>query len=76
MRGWQWNNAWYISQERPVTNIGMKESLQQRNIPYYQAQELLTPLSEDKPSQPVEIVETIMKKMPRDETHPLWQVLI
>ena len=76
MRGWQWNNAWFISQERPVTNIGMKESLQQRNIPCYQAQELLTPLSEDKPSQPVEIVETVMKKMPHDETHPLWQVLI
>ena len=24
MRSWQWNNAWYIAQERPIYPIGMK----------------------------------------------------
>ncbi len=25
VRNWQWNNAWYLNQERPVQNLGLKE---------------------------------------------------
>jgi hypothetical protein len=25
VRNWQWNNAWYTCQERPVQNLGLKE---------------------------------------------------
>ena len=74
MRGWQWNNAWYISQDRPVTKIGMKEALNERNIPCYQAEELLSPTHKMEPFTPIEIVETIKNKLPKDESHPLWQV--
>jgi len=73
VRSWQWNNAWYISQERPVTNIGMKESLQERNIVCYNPGDLLSPIHEQVSLPPVSIVETIKKKIPKDETHPLWQ---
>jgi len=73
VRGWQWNNAWYISQDRPVTKIGMKESLMERNIPCYQAEELLSPTHKMEPFTPIEIVETIKNKLPKDESHPLWQ---
>lgn len=73
VRGWQWNNSWFISQERPVVNIGMKESLEQRSVACHQVEELLSPLHANKPFKPIEIVETVMKKIPKDETHPLWQ---
>jgi len=73
IRSWQWNNLWYISQERPVTNIGMKETLQERNINCFQPEELLSPLYEQRNLSGIKIVETVKNKIAKDERHPLWQ---
>ena len=74
IRSWQWNNLWYISQERPVTNIGMKETLQERNINCFHPEELLSPLYEQRNLSGIKIVETVKNKIAKDERHPLWQV--
>ena len=74
MRNKDWNNLWYLGQERPVVNIGFKEALEQRGVPSYKPDELLSPLHENNRSDHVETVETRMKKLPKDENHPLWQV--
>jgi len=73
MRNKDWNNLWYLGQERPVVNIGFKEALEQRGVPSYKPDELLSPLHENNRSDHVETVETRMKKLPKDENHPLWQ---
>jgi len=73
LKSWQWNNAWFISQERPVTKIGLHESLQERNIPLYKAEECLTPIHEIEPFIAPEIPETRLEPFPQNETHPLWQ---
>jgi len=73
VRSWQWNNAWYISQERPVTKIGMKEALSERNIACFQPEDLMSSIYEKRHLTPVEIVETMKNKVPKDENHPLWQ---
>jgi len=73
VRSWQWNTAWYLNQDRKIINLGMKESLMERNMEIHQLEDLYSPIIQTKPKPPVEIVETVMKKIPHDENHPLWQ---
>jgi len=56
-----------------VTNIGMKETLQERNINCFQPEELLSPLYEQRNLSGIKIVETVKNKIAKDERHPLWQ---
>ena len=57
-----------------MTNIGMKETLQERNIACFQPEELLSPLYEQRNLSGIKIVETVKNKIAKDERHPLWQV--
>lgn len=73
VRNWQWNNAWYLGQERPVENLGLKEALLERNIPVYTADEIISPIM---PEREIDVVipPPIQLTAPeKDETHPLWQ---
>jgi len=74
VRDWQWNNAWFLSQERPVKNIGFKTALEERNIPVSKPEDFLTPIyGESSPPERVDLVETSLGQLARDDTHPLWQ---
>ena len=33
VRSWQWNNAWYLAQERPIYPMGFKEAVLDRGLP-------------------------------------------
>lgn len=72
VRNWQWHNSWQIQRERSVTNHGFKEALIERGVAIDNAEDLFTPIC---PSdlEVVDLVETIEKKLPKDENHPLWQ---
>jgi len=56
-----------------VYNIGMTEALVQRDIPVYKAQDILSPVHDSGEEEILEIPETKLKQLPRDENHPLWQ---
>ena len=58
-----------------MTKIGMKEALNERNIACFQPEDLMSSIYEKRHITPVEIVETMKNKVPKDENHPLWQVL-
>lgn len=73
VRNWQWNTAWYLNQERRVLNMGMKEALEERRIPVYSQEEVVSPVHPPEPRAEVDIVETRLGPVPRDESHPLWQ---
>ena len=36
VRSWQWNNAWYLAQERPVYPLGLASALEERGEGRYQ----------------------------------------
>jgi len=73
VRNWQWHNSWQIQRERKVQNFGLKESLLERGVAVENAEDLLTPIIPEEKLEPVDLVETIEKRLPRDENHPLWQ---
>lgn len=73
VRNWQWNNNWYLQQERRVFNIGMKEALTGRSVPVHRAEDLLTPAHPLMARCEVEPNETVLEAPARDHTHPLWQ---
>ena len=73
VRNWQWNNAWYLNQERKVFDIGQKAAAEARGIPVYKPEELFSPLHTFPPNPRFQTVETAQVAGSRDESHPLWQ---
>ena len=49
VRSWQWNNAWYLGQERPVYPLGMAQVLEERGIPLHQPENLLSDIHQTEP---------------------------
>jgi len=72
VRNWQWNNAWYLNQERKVNSLGMREALAERDIPIYEHKDLLSPAHPYDPEEPIESIETVLKPLPKDSSHPLY----
>jgi len=72
LRNWMWNNSWYLGQERPVRNFNIKESLEERSIPIHQLDDLLSPIHYQDPPPPIHL-DTRIKELKRDCTHPLWK---
>ena len=73
VRSWQWNNAWYLGQERPVYPLGMASALEQRGIPLHQPETLLTDIHSTPDQPPVSITPNKLPLLERDSSHPLWQ---
>ena len=73
VRSWQWNNAWYLGQERPVYPLGMGDALEQRGIPLHQPETLLTDIHQSEPRPHIHITPTKLSLLERDRDHPLWQ---
>jgi len=71
VRNWQWNNAWYLNQERQVWGMGMKEALADRNIPVYDQKDILSPVHPPEPFEDLQLEETVLKSLPKDSSHPL-----
>jgi len=71
VRNWQWNNAWYLNQERRVWGMGMKEALSDRDIPVYDQKDILSPVHPLTPNEPLNLPETVLKALPKDSSHPL-----
>lgn len=67
----QWNNHWFLQQERTVQNFGMVESLVQRGIPVCKPEEICSPVVE-RNREKFEFDPTQLKSLPRDSNHPLW----
>ena len=59
VRNWQWNNSWYIAQERPIYQFGMKEAVMRRGIPLQKPEDILSDFHG--PDEPVHIVRTNQK---------------
>ncbi|XP_023338810.1 uncharacterized protein LOC111709391 [Eurytemora carolleeae] len=77
VRNWQWNNSWYLQQERPVKNYKIKEALLERSIPVYTADELISPflpMADNLPSNEEMFDDTRKKELKRNEDHPYWKV--
>ena len=94
IRSWQWNNAWYLAQERPVWPLGFKESILKRGMALHQPevgmlfsstyflgkgfntlyfQDIISGIHEPCEYPKIELTETKLKGIPRDENHPLWK---
>ena len=73
VRSWQWNNAWYLAQERPVYPLGLAAALEQRGIPLHQPESLLTDIHNTAPQPPVKVEFSQLGALERDSDHPLWQ---
>jgi len=72
VRNWQWNNAWYLNQERRVWGMGMKEALADRDIPIYDQKDVLSPIHPMEPKLDLDVPETVLKPLPKDSSHPLY----
>lgn len=73
VRNWQWNNAWFLNQERKVKNIGMRQALEKRGISIYRPEKVLSPIySHNSTSKYIVPVETKLNPMRRNSNHPLW----
>jgi len=75
IRSWQWNNSWYLNQERRIYDRWQwKSALEERNIPIYKPEEILSPVHTiEEEEHDFEFTETALKAAEKDETHPLWQ---
>jgi hypothetical protein len=75
VRNWQWNNSWYLQQERPVNNYKIKEALVERGIPVYTPDELISPFLPRVTMPPEDEMfdNTRISEQKRDETHPFWK---
>jgi len=74
IRSWQWNNSWYLNQERRVLDTWhWKGELEERNIPIYKPEELLSSIHSELPEEDFEVTETKLGELKNDESHPLWQ---
>lgn len=73
VRSWQWNNSWYIAQNRPIYPIGMKDAVLRRGIVVHQPEDLLSKLHPDPEYEEQEVTETRLNTPARDPTHPLWK---
>lgn len=73
VRNWQWHNSWQIQRERQIRNFGLKEALLERGVAVENAEDFLSPIIPNENVEPLDLVETIQKKLPKDENHPLWQ---
>jgi len=73
VRSWQWNNAWYLAQERPIYPMGFKEAVLDRGLPLRQPEEVVSDIHEPREFQNIEITETSLKSLEQDEFHPLYK---
>lgn len=67
----QWNNHWFLQQERTVQNFGMVESLVQRGIPVCKPEELCSPVVE-RIKEHFHFDHTKLESLPKNSDHPLW----
>jgi len=73
VRSWQWNNAWYLGQERPVYPLGMAEALQERGVPVHQPETLLSDIHSTALEPHITLTPNKMTGLERDSSHPLWK---
>ena len=73
VRTWQWNNAWYLAQERPVYPLGLASALEERGIPLHQPESLLSDIHSSPPRPAVHVEANRLSSLERDSEHPLWQ---
>lgn len=73
VRSWQWNNAWYLAQERPIYPMGFKEAVLDRGLPLRQPEDVVSDIHEPRDFPSIDITETSIKEVEKDEFHPLYK---